>query len=245
NASLDWTSAMLRPGSYQREVRSATRATERRMVTIEAGKPVTLDIAMYREARLTVKIELPDGESVPGGYMASVRVLVAKDPASAHDMQLTPVDDQLTIPGMRVGVDYTVSVWLYGYQPTVFDWHAVADAPARTIKPVRGPDNEDVGAAYDLLGNKDFTGAEAAFLALAEKFPANPDLDYHLGCCYSQWGDSLDGDARAAKFDQAFARLTAAVEKGWASLEHTKRDTDLAPLHSDPRFQKLIESIGK
>ncbi|MGE0433247.1 MAG: carboxypeptidase regulatory-like domain-containing protein, partial [Planctomycetota bacterium] len=59
NASLDWTSAMLRPGSYQLEVRSATRATERRMVTIEAGKPVTLDIAMYREARLTVKIELP------------------------------------------------------------------------------------------------------------------------------------------------------------------------------------------
>jgi hypothetical protein len=56
------------------------------------------------------------------------------------------------------------------------------------------------------------------------------DALYNAACCLA-----LDG-----KRDQAFAMLDRVLDKGFRDVEHMKQDTDLASLHDDPRWAKLL-----
>ena len=56
---------------------------------------------------------------------------------------------------------------------------------------------------------------------------------YDAACCYAQDG----------KLDAAFAQLALAIDGGFRNQAHLERDTDLAPLHADPRWQREIAHL--
>lgn len=47
--------------------------------------------------------------------------------------------------------------------------------------------------------------------------------------------------ALAGKTEEAFRYLEQAIARGFTNVEHIKQDSDLNSLHSDPRWQKMIE----
>jgi pentatricopeptide repeat protein len=58
---------------------------------------------------------------------------------------------------------------------------------------------------------------------------------YNMACAY----------ARLKQFDKAFEMLNKAVDEGFANRATFESDTDLAPLRTDARFQKLLERLPK
>ncbi|MEW6131233.1 MAG: S41 family peptidase [Acidobacteriota bacterium] len=50
--------------------------------------------------------------------------------------------------------------------------------------------------------------------------------------------------ALAGKKDEAFLHLQEAVKGGWVNTNHLKQDTDLNSLHSDSRWQPLVENCA-
>ncbi|MBI3269356.1 MAG: hypothetical protein HYZ53_10080 [Planctomycetes bacterium] len=44
--------------------------------------------------------------------------------------------------------------------------------------------------------------------------------------------------------DEAFEHLREAVRLGWTDAQHLRDDADLAPLHADPRWAALVESVA-
>ena len=53
-------------------------------------------------------------------------------------------------------------------------------------------------------------------------------------------------EAEAAECrDRAFERLRSAVVLGWHRVDHALKDSDLGPLHDDPRWQEAIEELKK
>jgi uncharacterized protein DUF6624 len=75
---------------------------------------------------------------------------------------------------------------------------------------------------------------DTAFQSIKGTAPAN-DL-YDAACSW----------ARAQNADKAFYYLNKAAQEGkWSALGHTTSDTDLSGLHSDPRWQPLIDIISR
>jgi hypothetical protein len=99
-------------------------------------------------------------------------------------------------------------------------------APAKSVTPA------EAQAAYD---GKQWATCADLYLALAEREQGKrKELSLYNGaCCH----------ALAGKPDLAFATLERAVEAGMRDLEHVAKDTDLASLHSDARWPKLIAAI--
>jgi pentatricopeptide repeat protein len=58
---------------------------------------------------------------------------------------------------------------------------------------------------------------------------------YNMACAY----------ARLKQFDKAFEMLNKAVDEGFSNRATFESDTDLAPLRTDARFQKLLERLPK
>jgi TolB-like protein/Flp pilus assembly protein TadD len=63
---------------------------------------------------------------------------------------------------------------------------------------------------------------------------ANPDTLYNVACSYALLGES----------DRALDCLERANLRGMSIAEWIRNDSDLASLHDDPRFQKLMESLS-
>jgi hypothetical protein len=60
-----------------------------------------------------------------------------------------------------------------------------------------------------------------------------PDARYNAACCLA-----LDG-----KKEEAFAMLDRVLADGFRDLAHLKKDTDLAALHGDPRWAKVVAAV--
>lgn len=63
--------------------------------------------------------------------------------------------------------------------------------------------------------------------ATSPKFVAN--CHYDLACCYAQTGD----------LESAMTNLEKAVELGFRDIKHVQVDTDLIPLHSNPKWESI------
>jgi hypothetical protein len=61
----------------------------------------------------------------------------------------------------------------------------------------------------------------------------DPIILYNASCCF----------ALSGRKEKAWKYLEQAVEQGFSQAEHMQKDTDLISLHSDPRWNKLIEKI--
>ena len=69
---------------------------------------------------------------------------------------------------------------------------------------------------------------------LTERQPGNPENWYNLACSF----------ALVRRPDDALNALDRAVNLGYRDAEWLIKDDDLKPLHTDPRFRKIIGRIG-
>lgn len=67
-------------------------------------------------------------------------------------------------------------------------------------------------------------------LKLSQMLPNDNLVWYNLGCSY----------ALTQQPDEAFESLTRSIELGYTDYDWMKGDSDLAGLHSDPRFESLL-----
>lgn len=99
----------------------------------------------------------------------------------------------------------------------------------------RLPEDTEVMRALGDLYTK--TGAYAEGLQMDERLSRlcaeDPLVWYNLAC-------SL---ALSGRVDDAIESLNKAVELGYDDYEWMKKDSDLASLHDDPRFQSILEWI--
>lgn len=61
-----------------------------------------------------------------------------------------------------------------------------------------------------------------------------PNNLYNLACGYARLGEK----------DKALTTLEQSIAVGYTNKEHLQSDTDLAPLHDDPRFEKLMRALS-
>ncbi|MEI8281113.1 MAG: S41 family peptidase [Armatimonadota bacterium] len=66
--------------------------------------------------------------------------------------------------------------------------------------------------------------------AASPKFVAN--VNYDLACCYAQTGD----------LSTAIKTLERAIDLGFRDIRHVQVDTDLLPLHTNPKWENLVAS---
>ena len=89
-------------------------------------------------------------------------------------------------------------------------------------------------AALQAEGDKQWRVCGERFAELGRRRPANAaDSDYNAACCFTRAGDAT----------QAFAQLAAAVDAGFKDRAWLEKDGDLAPLHGDPRWAKLLARL--
>jgi tetratricopeptide (TPR) repeat protein len=65
---------------------------------------------------------------------------------------------------------------------------------------------------------------------LSQLVPNDDLVWFNLGCSY----------ALVDQIDEAFDALTKAIDLGYADYDWMKTDSDLKNLHSDPRFESLL-----
>jgi hypothetical protein len=85
--------------------------------------------------------------------------------------------------------------------------------------------------ATALLRAKDYRDAIPAYeraLELHAGFPSN--MAYNIACAYALLGEK----------GKAMQWLDRSFEMGFRDLEHARVDSDLASLHDDPRFQRVV-----
>lgn len=85
-------------------------------------------------------------------------------------------------------------------------------------------------AAYDA---KQFEKSGELYESALDRGLKSPSEAYNGACGYA-----LDG-----KTDKAFAMLDRALQLGWMELDAAKSDSDLASLHSDPRWNIVLQQI--
>ena len=66
-----------------------------------------------------------------------------------------------------------------------------------------------------------------------EKEPDEPAVLYNVACSYANVGDPA----------KALDYLEKAATGGWGDPDGMLQDEDLASLHNEPRFQRLIEKL--
>jgi len=100
-------------------------------------------------------------------------------------------------------------------------------APTAKVTTKPAPTYATAMAAYD---KKDYASCATQFDALATTVTAahrKRDMMYSAACC----------QAMGKQLDQAFATLDAAVAIGFTDVAQVDKDTDLANLRGDPRWQ--------
>lgn len=86
-------------------------------------------------------------------------------------------------------------------------------------------------SGYALLSARKFDESVAVFQAQNALIPKSRLAHYNEACAFAQ----------AGKPDAAMAAVSALVAGGFDNPEQLEGDSDLAPLHSDPRFATLVE----
>jgi predicted esterase len=103
--------------------------------------------------------------------------------------------------------------------------------------------------AIDALQAKKYDEGVGILMHMLEIVPKSKSTAYNLACAYSLKGD----------VDKAFEWLDKGIEWGWGTgqgqifgdskptgeIEMVKTDKDLEAMRKDPRFDKLIERMGK
>ncbi|GAB4314900.1 MAG: hypothetical protein Kow0074_02180 [Candidatus Zixiibacteriota bacterium] len=83
---------------------------------------------------------------------------------------------------------------------------------------------------YTFLDEGNLDSAVATFTMQAELIPEGKWGYYNLACAYGRTGD----------IEKSIEWLTKAVESGHDDPNQLENDSDLASLHDDPRFEKLV-----
>lgn len=86
----------------------------------------------------------------------------------------------------------------------------------------------------DFLRRDEYEKAVAAYEKAIEMDDNAGKAAYNAGCAYSLQSDR----------DKALAWLDRAVQLGFDDADQYLNDSDLDPIRSDPRFQRLVESLG-
>ncbi|HJW43615.1 MAG TPA: S41 family peptidase [Geothrix sp.] len=100
---------------------------------------------------------------------------------------------------------------------------AVPSAWAQSPQALIAEANRDYAA-------KRYAQAAAAYLRVFDLDPAEPSFAYNAACCQALLGQA----------DAAFQSLERAVAAGFANADGAARDTDLAPLRADARWDGLL-----
>jgi tetratricopeptide (TPR) repeat protein len=127
------------------------------------------------------------------------------------------------------------------WQQAALEWQAVVD-----LNPVNGVYWDRLAEARFSTG--DYAGALAAYeraeaigvwpvrgperKPLASIFPG--EISYRIACCHALLGAN----------EQALTALAKAAHQHLRDLGRAATDTDLAPLHDDPRFRELVGVAG-
>lgn len=101
----------------------------------------------------------------------------------------------------------------------------------------RNPGNYNQLAFSQLFQNKNEEAVKSfeAALSMGMTGQFRATALYNLACAY----------ARLKNADKAFEMLNQAVDAGRINRATYESDTDLAPLRSDPRFEKLLERLSR
>ena len=95
----------------------------------------------------------------------------------------------------------------------------------------------DTRAIYFAAQNLYRVGEKDKAVAMAEQAMRQgmnePVVLYNVACFYTGLGDN----------DRAIDLLEQAVDQGWGDRAWMENDSDLAPLHAEPRFQALLSKI--
>ncbi|REJ73933.1 MAG: hypothetical protein DWQ29_18395 [Planctomycetota bacterium] len=94
------------------------------------------------------------------------------------------------------------------------------------------PLQQKLAAAFEA---DDLDAAQAVCEELIGTLPFHPDGYYNLACVHARRGET----------DQAYSRLTEAVEHGFRNVEHMRSDSDLAPLRDDERYAELLKQAAQ
>ena len=114
--------------------------------------------------------------------------------------------------------------------------------PETAEEPAEKPDTRASNAgvsklrneANEAYRNKDFARCGELLDQLGKLRPTSKGIHaYNAASCYTSAGDR----------DRAFASLDTAARRGYHDISHVKGDEDLAPLHSDPRWQDIVGKI--
>lgn len=157
---------------------------------------------------------------------------------------------------MRFLLAGTLGLWLITILPCEVRAQATAASP-------------EITAADNAYTSGDWKSAEAAYTALSQKDPANARYWYRLGTAQKGLGEFEQALASLAKAETAgapkymvryaiaetlarqgnssaaFTSLDEALAGGYALPDQLASDPDLASLHSDPRFSKLVDQAKR
>jgi tetratricopeptide (TPR) repeat protein len=97
---------------------------------------------------------------------------------------------------------------------------------------LRLPEDLEVLQALAELYTKtgDYNKGLETDIQLSHLLPNDDLVWFNLGCSY----------ALVDQIDEAFDALTKAIDLGYADYDWMKMDSDLKNLHSDPRFESLL-----
>ncbi|GGC71766.1 S41 family peptidase [Undibacterium terreum] len=90
--------------------------------------------------------------------------------------------------------------------------------------------NDSLAEAVAAIKEKQYEKAADLYVAADRQFPGEPDHLYNAACAYALAGNK----------DKAFSNLRLSIEKGFTSVEHIEKDSDLISLHEDTRWPGVI-----
>ncbi|SIQ58205.1 DUF6624 domain-containing protein [Pontibacter lucknowensis] len=88
----------------------------------------------------------------------------------------------------------------------------------------------EANAKYDA---KDYKGSGQVYDQVLKNGKGSTADHYNAACSWALAGDK----------DKAFAHLGKAIDKGYLNISHLKQDSDLNSLHSDKRWEKLVQQL--
>lgn len=157
---------------------------------------------------------------------------------------------------MRFLFAVALSLWLSALLPAGLLAQAPSAAP-------------EIATADSAYTSGDWKSAEAVYAALLRKDPANARYWYRLGVSEKELGEFdralaafakaesagaprymvryalAETQARQGNSSAAFTSLQEALASGYALPDQMASDPDLTPLHSDPRFPKLVDQAKR
>lgn len=84
---------------------------------------------------------------------------------------------------------------------------------------------------------------ELELLLRRDEVTSSASAHYNLACAYAQWGNELEGGARAARLHSALDHLEQAVEHQWLDIGWMDQDRDLEPIRDTDRYRELAKRV--